>query len=583
MTSDFCCFQALPLPSRRFASSKMASKSQYELEREANIAKNRALFENLGLKQAVQSLGVSKSAKSSAKPVQPKRVKRERVEEVLPRRQSRRLLSKLNSDVEETSEERKLREEEEAKEEERRAEAQEKARMAKRPRHDTLNFKTLAETDQPQELSSLSITMETIPQTAHRRVGDPEAFVFKDDKKDERAVQEIREKVQNLKVVSRAKVVTERIYCVVYHPEVSKDIIFFGDKHGTLGIWDARAPPDEEDDDGDIAPENREGGKYWRLQLHWPATSKSSISSIKLDPIDTHNLYTSSYDCTIRSLSFVSGTSKEIYATDGVLISCIDLPPNGHEMWVSDVAGGATHLDLREDKSKARRYELSDQKIGCISVNPSRPNFLLTASNSRFLKVWDARKLNGMPVNLLDQAAQESSADDSTRSTLEFDAEIVNKYLDSKDGKGGFRGEWKHDKSASSAYWDPRGRQIISTSYDDTLRLWDIDSKLFGTKTAFPQLKPFSHVNHNCQTGRWVTILRAQWSPNPDVYPHFTVGNMRHSLDIYSGKGDLITQLSDPTMVSAVQAVTCSHPNIVERAASGNASGRCVLWAPESP
>lgn len=34
------------------------------------------------------------------------------------------------------------------------------------------------------------------------------------------------------------------------------------------------------------------------------------------------------------------------------------------------------------------------------------------------------------------------------------------------------------------------------------------------------------------------------------------------------------------TRISAVQAVTCSHPNIVERAASGNASGRCVLWAP---
>lgn len=34
--------------------------------------------------------------------------------------------------------------------------------------------------------------------------------------------------------------------------------------------------------------------------------------------------------------------------------------------------------------------------------------------------------------------------------------------------------------------------------------------------------------------------------------------------------------------ISAVQAVTCSHPTLVERAASGNASGRCILWAPES-
>lgn len=71
---------------------------------------------------------------------------------------------------------------------------------------------------------------------------------------------------------------------------------------------------------------------------------------------------------------------------------------------------------------------------------------------------------------------------------------------------------------------------------------------------------------------------------------------MDHSLDIFSGKGDLITRLSDKTKfvasylhsiqlltadrITAVQAVTCSHPNILERAVSGNASGRCVLWAP---
>lgn len=55
-------------------------------------------------------------------------------------------------------------------------------------------------------------------------------------------------------------------------------------------------------------------------------------------------------------------------------------------MWIADAAGGVTHLDLREDKSEARKYSLSNVKIGSISVNPTRPNFLLTASNSRFLK-----------------------------------------------------------------------------------------------------------------------------------------------------------------------------------------------------
>jgi len=63
------------------------------------------------------------------------------------------------------------------------------------------------------------------------------------------------------------------------------------DKNGQLGIWDARAPPDEvADEDGVISTSNKEEGKYWHLQCHWPATAKSSISCIKLDPVDAHGV-----------------------------------------------------------------------------------------------------------------------------------------------------------------------------------------------------------------------------------------------------------------------------------------------------
>jgi hypothetical protein len=98
-------------------------------------------------------------------------------------------------------------------------------------------------------------------------------------------------------------------------------------------------------------------------------------------------VYTSSYDCTIRHLSFTTGISEEIFASsNGELICSIDLTSTGNEMWVSDGAGGATHIDLREKSSKHRRYVLSEQKIGCISINPTRNHFILTASNSRLLK-----------------------------------------------------------------------------------------------------------------------------------------------------------------------------------------------------
>ena len=44
------------------------------------------------------------------------------------------------------------------------------------------------------------------------------------------------------------------------------------------------------DDDDEVPAENAEGGRYWQLQPHWPATAKSSISSIKFDPKDAHTV-----------------------------------------------------------------------------------------------------------------------------------------------------------------------------------------------------------------------------------------------------------------------------------------------------
>ena len=153
-------------------------------------------------------------------------------------------------------------------------------------------------------------------------------------------------------------------------------------------------------------------------------------------------------------------------------------------MWISDSIGGLTHLDFRENEKRPRRYALSEQKIGSVSVNPREPHFLLTASNSRALKwvlgiscyclvlrifvsisIWDARKLDSIPIQKL------STAFGTDKSTpFDFDSATVQKYLDSKVGQGTLRGEWTHGKSVSSAYWDPRGRSIVSTSYDDQLR-----------------------------------------------------------------------------------------------------------------
>ena len=97
-------------------------------------------------------------------------------------------------------------------------------------------------------------------------------------------------------------------------------------------------------------------------------------------------VYTSAYDSTVRSLSFTSGISREVFAMENVLITSVDAPPASHELWLSDAKGWVTHLDLREDKSKRRSYQLSEMKIGNVSVNPTNPAFILTPSNNRTLK-----------------------------------------------------------------------------------------------------------------------------------------------------------------------------------------------------
>ena len=82
-----------------------------------------------------------------------------------------------------------------------------------------------------------------------------------------------------------------------------------------------------------------------------------------------------------------SGICRQIFSSGDVLINSIDFDPEGRVMWISDAAGGVTQFDIRMDQSKATWYGLSREKVGSVSVNPTRPHFLLTASNSRALRL----------------------------------------------------------------------------------------------------------------------------------------------------------------------------------------------------
>lgn len=94
--------------------------------------------------------------------------------------------------------------------------------LGQRPRPQDLDLAVLTSAEElsDEELSALrgslqAITGKSIP----RGIGNVDAWVYENDKDDEREAQELRKRLGKMKVVSRAKVTQDRLYSAAYHPE----------------------------------------------------------------------------------------------------------------------------------------------------------------------------------------------------------------------------------------------------------------------------------------------------------------------------------------------------------------------------
>lgn len=114
-------------------------------------------------------------------------------------------------------------EERRALEAEERMAAEERERLTKRARHTDLDLTTLAEDEEEADIVALSATFQTVSQNRGQD-WDEDAAYQSEDEEDDNLVVELREKLQDLKVVSRAKVTQDRIYSAAYHPEKTKGI-----------------------------------------------------------------------------------------------------------------------------------------------------------------------------------------------------------------------------------------------------------------------------------------------------------------------------------------------------------------------
>ncbi|KAJ5779582.1 hypothetical protein N7457_007302 [Penicillium paradoxum] len=510
--------------------------SEFEQQRLANIAERDALFKKLTLES--QSSGLFTSPKVSpgngAKPKKRTTPKVKKEADVTPRRTSSRLKGiAAESEVAK----RKADDEYEAM-----REAERTKRMRRTDEFTQADMFISGQKLSPDSLIGVDVITKGVAKPYERTFGADDI-----DKTTDKDLKALREEMNGLTLweqwdPQRIKVTPERVYSMAFHPSETKPLIFAGDKMGHLGMLDASQEKpglgeDHDDDDPDPV-----------LTTLKPHTR--TISAMMVNPSKPTHLYTASYDSSIRALDLEKMVSSETYAPESTdideAISGVDMAPEDpHTLYWTTLQGEFGRYDTRTPRkdSNVSRWELSEKKIGGFSLCPSNPHYFATASLDRFLRLWDIRKFprhNPSPV-----AEHESRL------------------------------------SVSHAAFNAAG-QIATSSYDDTLKLYDVGAKGLsswkqGHKLAEKEFTPDTVVRHNCQTGRWVTILRPQWQLNPQSpIQRFCIGNMNRFVDIYSSSGDQLAQLGGDG-ITAVPAVAVFHRS-KNWVAGGTASGKLCLW-----
>ncbi|KLJ10253.1 WD repeat-containing protein [Blastomyces silverae] len=496
--------------------------SDFEKQRAANIAERDALLRKLT--QEAQSSGLftkgpstksSRPVSQSTKKTPAKRVKKEN-EAPVPRRTSSRLAG-LAADSEITK--RKADEQ---------YEAQKAAAQAKRMRV-----------------------------SGDLKMGD---IITTTDKE----LKALREKMSGLNLwepwePNRIKITPERVYSMAFHPTEAKPLIFAGDKLGNLGIFDAsqtrpvavKVEDDEDEDEDDPDP---------IITIVKPHAR--TISSMHLHPSTPSKLYTASYDGSVRALDLEKSISTEAYApaskSDEEAVSSVDMTSDDpHVLYFTTLEGfffrhdtrisgnGHPSYDKDTKKSSTDIYQLSEKKIGGFSLCPSHPHLFATASLDRFMRLWDLRQLSRKHPTPV--------------------------------------GEHESNLSVSHAAFNSAG-QVATTSYDNTVKIYDFGAKGLhswkpGHKLSDDDMNPTTTIRHNCQTGRWVTILKPHWqaSPQSNSIQRFCIGNMNRFVDVYSAAGDQLAQLGGEGLITAVPAVAVLHPTM-DWVVGGTASGKVSLW-----
>ncbi|KAI5958141.1 hypothetical protein CANMA_004295 [Candida margitis] len=554
--------------------------SSLEQKRQENIRRNKELLSKLDLDAL--SNGISRDIEKSkpSQPIRKKKVVKPKTEtkrEVEPSRRSRRLAG-IQSELENPEEAARIREEEEEKERRKREyEALKRTKLfgdfhlidliTDRKSGDML-FEDKVRNNTRQDASGIKVEDDVLSQENETlnliqslggkfSAGDFYEEIKKKGINSDISIDSKRKEFESKRIFPRfdpldVKLAHYRITAMMFHPSTTDRVVAAGDTNGNVGIWAPDATSEE------------------------PTTSifrphGKNISKILTPSTQLEKLYSASYDGSVRSLDLNKLTTSEvIYLNDqdvALGVSDINLvreDPN--LLYMTTLDGLFCRHDIRTKTKKHTDYlRLHDKKIGGFAINPNNSYQVATASLDRTLRIWDLRKIG----------QSEYSEFENQKSPHMY-------------------GNYTSRLSVSCVDWNINNH-LVCNGYDDQICIFNYNEDPIITdweSNFMPNFKagkhsndneiilpnnlhPMNKIRHNCQTGRWVSILKSRWQENPqDGMQKFIIANMNRGMDVYDQKGNILAHLND--QIGAVPAVCTLHPT-QNWAVGGSASGKIYL------
>lgn len=364
---------------------------------------------------------------------------------------------------------------------------------------------------------------------------------------------EVRASLLKMALSSKAdprdfKLTSNRITSIHLHLATKDRLVSAGDTNGNLGLWAVDAPYEENPVVVALKPHGR---------------TISRISEVADAP---HQLVTASYDgsCRINDLSKLVSMVLFVVGDKDDTAGISDLTVVGvNQFYATTLAGEFLRRDLREPTKNSEYLRLHDKKIGGFCVNPNASHQIASASLDRTMRIWDLRNIKKLVF---------SEIDDGLKAPHLY-------------------GAFPSRLSISNVDWN-ENNVLVCNGYDDKIQLLDYSKELISewTDTYLPSskklktgevpenLRSTKTIAHNCQTGRWVSILKARWQKHPaDGFQKFAIANMKRSIDVFSEGGERLVSLYNAEMMTAVPAVIAFHAT-QNWVVGGSSSGKVFLF-----